>query len=137
MSFDKLRNCPRCGDLFVYTIKEICPKCVKKVEEEYQLCAQFLRRKENRSSTITEMSEKTGVSMEQIYEFVRQKRLMVDQNPNIGYPCEGCGNLIRVGRLCEACSGQWKKTLEASEEEQRPQDSAKIGGYYIQNHSKK
>lgn len=138
MSLDRLRNCPRCDELFVYSTRDICPQCIKKVEREYELCAQFLRKKENRSSSITEMSEKTGVTVYQITEFIREKRLMVDHAPNLGYSCEGCGQLIRSGRLCTGCTTDWKKAAkELDPKKEVQEEKKKESGYIINHHSSK
>lgn len=111
MSFDKLQNCPRCGNIYVYTFKPYCQECVKKVERDFQLCAQFLRKRESRSSTMEEMSQQTGVSMSQITDFIREKRLLIDHHPNLGYACGSCGQTIRTGQVCDSCANEWKKTL--------------------------
>ena len=138
MSLNELCNCSRCGDLFVYRYKDVCPRCLKKVEEDFEICVRYLRNKENRQATMNEMSEKTGVSVDQITEFIREKRLLIDQVPNLSFPCEGCGTLIRSGRLCESCASNWKKELDVIETKDHDQETdkqKKTGGFYI-NQSK-
>ncbi|GGK36185.1 hypothetical protein GCM10010965_31450 [Caldalkalibacillus thermarum] len=99
----QLDNCPRCGALFVRTTRKVCPQCHEEIERQYRIVYDFLRQKENREATIYETSEKTGVSVAQIKEFIRQGRLQLKNLPNMGYPCETCGTLIREGRLCPSC----------------------------------
>lgn len=130
MSFNNLDNCLRCGDLFVLVSRQICPKCVKKVEQEFKICSQFLRNKQKRSSTIVEMSEKTGVSVTQITEFIREKRLLVDMAMNIEYPCEGCGQPIRSNRLCPTCLDFFKTETDDSSSNKGDGSSKKTKSSY-------
>jgi flagellar operon protein (TIGR03826 family) len=125
----QLSNCVRCDSLFVRGVKDICPKCVMEVEKEYELCAKFLRKRENRGATIQDVSDATGVSVKQITRFIREGRISIDNNPNLGYPCENCGKLIGSGHLCPECAGELKreitqqldveKRLEQEEKERR------------------
>lgn len=103
MSLGKLANCSRCDALFVQTVRDICPKCYQEVEQEYEKCARFLRKRENRGANIHQVSEATEVSVKQITRFIKEGRISVDGNPNLGYPCEICGILIRTGNMCDAC----------------------------------
>jgi len=132
MSFNNLENCARCGDVFVLVSRNICPQCVKKIEQEFKICSQFLRKKDNRTSAIMEMSEKTGVSVFQITEFIREKRLVVDPTSNLEYPCEGCGQMIRSNRLCLNCSTYMTEGL--SEKEENAEDKKRKSSYYIDGH---
>lgn len=132
MSFNNLENCVRCGEVFVLVSRNICPQCIKKVEQEFKICSQFLRKKENRSSTITEMSEKTGVSVFQITEFIREKRLVIDPTSNIEYPCEGCGQMIRSNRLCLECSSYMTQGLQ--EKKENIEEKKQKSGYHIDGH---
>lgn len=103
MSFNQLDNCPKCGKLFVRGIQDVCNDCYQIEEEEYRKVANYLRKKENRSATIFETSEATGVSIKQIRKFIRQRRISMEGLPNMGYPCEQCGTIIREGALCPSC----------------------------------
>ncbi|WNC14470.1 TIGR03826 family flagellar region protein [Brevibacillus brevis] len=103
MSLGKLANCSRCDALFVQAVRDICQKCYQEVEQEYERCARYLRKRENRGSNIHQVSEATGVSIKQITKFIKEGRISVAGNPNLGYPCESCGFIIRTGNLCESC----------------------------------
>ncbi|RKD24239.1 hypothetical protein BEP19_07490 [Ammoniphilus oxalaticus] len=113
MSLNHLDHCVRCDALFVVVGSRICSSCLKQIEEEFQVCAAFLRKKENRMSTLQEMSEQTGVSVYQITEFIRQQRLIVDSYTNIEYPCEGCGKLVQKSRFCSDCKRDWQEEVDA------------------------
>ncbi|WP_169084576.1 TIGR03826 family flagellar region protein [Paenibacillus sp. PL91] len=96
-----LDNCPRCGKLFAKNFRDVCPSCMREIDKEYELCANFLR--EFKGSIITEVSDATGVSIKQITKFIREGRISIVNAPNMSYPCESCGTLIRDHHLCDSC----------------------------------
>jgi flagellar operon protein (TIGR03826 family) len=131
MALGKLANCTRCDALFLMATRDICQKCYMEVEQEYEKCAKFLRKRENRGSTIQQVSEATGVSVKQITRFIKEGRISIADNPNLGYPCENCGIMIRTGNLCDACAGGLKREIEQQldvdkrlAEEKRQQNAA-------------
>lgn len=63
-------------------------------------------------SNLQEMSEKTGVSVYQITEFIRQGRLIVTNHENMEYPCEGCGAMIKQERFCDECKQDWQEEID-------------------------
>lgn len=96
-----IANCPRCGKIFARGIKDICPECSKDIDKEYEECAKYLR--ENKGATIHDVSEETKVSVKQITKFIREGRISLYNAPNMGYPCEICGLIIRDGGMCDDC----------------------------------
>jgi len=115
MSMNTLANCPKCGKVFVKGIRSICPECYQVVEEEYRRVYEFLRKQENRKSTITETSAATNVSIRQIREFIREGKLTLVDYPNMAYPCDSCGkNYIVQGNICEECRTKFNKELRNS-----------------------
>lgn len=102
-----LDNCPRCGKLFAKNFREVCPACMRDIDKEYELCANYLR--EYRGSIITEVSDATGVSIKQITKFIREGRISIMNAPNMSYPCESCGTLIRDQNLCDNCRQRIEK----------------------------
>lgn len=120
MSMGKLANCSRCDSLFVQAVRDICPKCYEQVEQEYDKCVRFLRKRENRGSNIHQVSEATGVSVKQITKFIKEGRISVAGNPGLGYPCERCGFMIRSGNICDMCmQGLRHEITQQAEVEQR------------------
>ncbi|MGO4547485.1 TIGR03826 family flagellar region protein [Paenibacillus sp. 2TAB23] len=102
-----LDNCPRCGKLFAKNFRDVCPACMRDIDKEYELCANYLR--EFKGSIITEVADATGVSVKQITKFIREGRISIMNAPNMSYPCESCGNLIREQNLCENCRQRIEK----------------------------
>jgi flagellar operon protein (TIGR03826 family) len=93
-------------------IRDICQNCIKDIEHQYELCVQYLR--EERRATIQELSDATEVSIKQITRFIREGRISVLDAPNLMYPCEVCGTLIREGHMCDSCRTRLTKELTES-----------------------
>lgn len=111
-------NCPKCGKLFMKNILDVCPSCVKEIEKQYEQCVNYLR--ENRGSTIQELSDATGVPYRQVVKFIREGRISIMDAPNMSYPCESCGTLIRENSLCDNCRTRLSKDYRnLSEDEKR------------------
>ncbi|APH03572.1 TIGR03826 family flagellar region protein [Bacillus weihaiensis] len=115
----ELANCPKCNALFVQTqFRTVCDACYKLEEKKYEIVYQFLRKRENRKAMLHEVVEATEVDQELILKFIRQGRIQLSNFPNLGYPCEKCGKVIREERLCESCKKDIHKQLDQIEQEQ-------------------
>ncbi len=102
-----LRNCPKCGKLFVYTTRNLCPQCLKEDEEDFDRVREYINN--NPQATIEEVSEGTGVTPRRILEYLKEGRLMLQSNnTNIILRCEMCDEPILTGRLCPNCSKKLK-----------------------------
>lgn len=121
---DELSNCPNCGEIFYKNkFRDVCEKCWKAEEEEYNTVYQFMRKRENRAATIEQVVVQTGVKEETILKYIKKGRIQIAQFPNFGYPCDRCGRIIRKGKLCDKCSGQIIGDLKTFErEEQRKKE---------------
>ncbi|RAP73940.1 TIGR03826 family flagellar region protein [Paenibacillus montanisoli] len=104
-----LGNCPRCGKLFAKNFRDVCPACIKEIDNEYTLCSDYLRK--HKGAIITELSDATGVSIKQITKFIREGRISLVGAPNLMYPCEMCGILIRDNTKCESCRAKLLKEI--------------------------
>lgn len=105
-----LANCPRCGRLFARHFRDICQNCNAEIEKEYEVCAEYLRK--NKGATITVLSEETGVSIKQITRFIKEGRISLYNAPNLSYPCEVCGVLIREGNMCGNCLNRLRAEVQ-------------------------
>ncbi|KGA97242.1 membrane protein [Alkalihalobacillus alcalophilus ATCC 27647 = CGMCC 1.3604] len=114
-----LTNCPKCGALFVKALRPICNPCFKEQEDCFMKVKTYMSKKENRMATVQEVHEYTGVSYEMMHQFIREGRLLTTQFPNLGYPCESCGESINEGRICSDCRGQITKGLDQIEREEQ------------------
>lgn len=115
-----LENCPVCGRLFVRSpFRDICPSCHEEEERQFQTVVQFLRRRENRLATMEQIVDATGVPETLLVKFIKSGRLTLAQLPNLGYPCDRCGKLIREGRMCADCSKDLQGQLEMVKKEEQ------------------
>src|SRR5690348_5830204 len=104
-------NCPRCGKLYAKNFRDVCPACIKEIDQEYSLCAEYLRK--NKGAAMQELSDETGVAIKLITKFIREGRISLVGAPNLGYPCEVCEVPIREGHMCENCRARLiKETVE-------------------------
>lgn len=95
-----LGNCTRCGKLFL-KLRDICPDCFQKQEDNFVLVNEYIRNHNN--CTIQEVSDETGVSITQIRQFILANRIIVNNFPNLSYPCDTCGSQIKEGKKCQSC----------------------------------
>lgn len=119
----QLTNCPVCGALYVENVfRKVCESCYKKEERLFQAVHEFIRKRENRTATMIQVVKATGVDESLIHKFIKQGRLQIAHFPNLGYPCNRCGNLIREGKMCAECRNELQKELSSIQEmEQRQQ----------------
>lgn len=126
----KLSNCTRCGKLYVKdSIRDICMDCLWEEEEAFEKVREFLKKRENRTASMSQVVEKTGVEEKQILKWIRSGRLRVINFPNLQYPCENCGRPIKSGRFCDRCRKGFKVELERFERE-RKRRLERIDTYY-------
>lgn len=118
-----LDNCPRCGRLFVKNLMGLCQPCIKELEHEYEICVNYLR--ENKGTNIQELSDATGISIKEITRFIREGRISIANAPNMMYPCEVCGTLIRDGHMCDSCRSRLRKDLSNAAKENAAEDTTK------------
>ncbi|MCY7779186.1 TIGR03826 family flagellar region protein [Bacillus haynesii] len=131
---NQLANCPRCNALFMKSsFQTVCASCLKEEERAYETVYKFLKKQENRQSTMFQIVEKTGVEEELILKFIRQKRIQISNFPNLGYPCERCGTLIREGRYCMSCEqdlASQMSQLDQLEQLEKQKNNSSKGTYY-------
>lgn len=118
----RLGNCRKCGKLFL-RLRDICDECYQKQEEDYLKSADYLR--DYPGSTIQELSDATNVSIAQIREFILAGRIIAGHFPNLSYPCDSCGTMIRSGRKCSKCLDTLNQLAKQIEIAEKDKDSGK------------
>lgn len=127
-----LANCPQCGKVYVKNIYSLCPTCIKEIEGQYQKCADYLRK--NRTCTMQELSEGTGVSVKQIIRFIREGRISTKDAPNVLMPCEVCGEPMKTGTICENCRSKLAKDVNnMKHNEKRKEHKLETEGAYLKD----
>lgn len=131
----ELTNCPNCNQLFVKnSIRDLCDSCYKEELSQFDQVYDYIRKRENRTATMIQVVNATGVSEELIYKFIRTGRLRIAQFPNLGYPCQKCGTLIKDGKLCSNCKDDLTNQLTQLEKEKSLKKELKArrtSTYYI------
>ncbi|MGU3471509.1 TIGR03826 family flagellar region protein [Paenibacillus sp. D51F] len=130
---NNLDNCPRCGRLFAKNFRDVCPQCIRDIDHEYELCSDYLRK--NRGTAINELSDMTGVSIRQITKFIKDGRISLMDAPNLSYPCESCGILIREDHMCDSCRARLKNDVRRmkSAEEESLRNTSALRAYQSKN----
>ena len=129
MATPQLGNCPKCGKLFLRTAV-LCGNCYQKQEEDYLKVAAYLR--DHSGGAIQELSEATEVSVAQIRQFILAERILVSHFPNLSYPCDTCGRMIRTGKTCPSCLGTLDKLAKHVEKDEKTrilEQKDRSGGY--------
>ncbi|MGE8080531.1 TIGR03826 family flagellar region protein [Peribacillus loiseleuriae] len=122
----ELINCTNCNTLFVKSkFRDVCDACYKEEEAKFDIVYKYIRKATNRTATMQQVVDGTGVEEELLIKFVKKGRLRLAQFPNLGYPCEKCGTIIKEGRICNSCASSIRSDLaEVEKEEQRKQEIA-------------
>lgn len=129
MTTSNLGNCPNCGKLYI-RIRDLCDVCYREEEETFLKAARYIR--DYPRCSIQEVSDATGVSISQIYEFIRSGRIIAKGYSNWEYPCEICGEIIHSGRVCGKClntANELKNHIEKEAENQEKYSLRKKNGY--------
>jgi predicted amidophosphoribosyltransferase len=94
-----LRNCRRCGKLFVYTGNILCAQCIKEDEETYERVRKYIE--EHSRSTTVEVAAALDIPVDKILQYLREGKLeLSSENASITLGCERCGKPITTGRFC-------------------------------------
>lgn len=104
------KTCKNCGNIFQSTGPDICPGCLRKMEDQFKIIKEYLY--QHPKASVEEVAEKTEVEEKLILHFLREGRLeMVAADGSL--VCEKCGAPITSGRLCKTCSGTLANALES------------------------
>jgi len=101
--------CPRCGKLFARHFRDVCNNCYEALEKDYEKCVEHLRL--NKGLNIQQLAEQTEISVKQITRWIKEGRISLMNAPNMSYPCEVCGILIREGHMCDSCKIRLQKEV--------------------------
>lgn len=104
-----VRNCKRCGNLFDYTGKPLCPACEKEMEEKFLEVRKYIY--ENPGAGMPEVAEENDIPMQQIKKWVREERLSFTKDSGVSIECEKCGRPILTGRFCPNCKQSMANSL--------------------------
>ena len=124
-------NCKRCGRIFNRVRRDICPSCITEEDQVFIKVRHYLR--ENPNAYMDSVVLETGVELEIIIEMIRDGRLILSNNPNMGYACERCGLPTQIGRYCAKCTKEVASSLNAARDHlsaKKAEHNRERGGYY-------
>ena len=100
----EIRECKRCGKMFLFTGvgKCICATCKAEDEAEFEIVKDYIY--DNIQATIMQVSKETGVKITRIKSYLKDGRLIIPDGSPIFLNCEVCGTSIKYGRLCRECA---------------------------------
>lgn len=107
-----VKNCVRCGKIFNYMGKALCPKCIDDDERDFLTVKQYLW--DNPGASIADISEATEVDEKKIIIYLREGRLQLTPGQTgIILRCERCETIIYSGRYCDDCVKEISKEFKA------------------------
>jgi flagellar operon protein (TIGR03826 family) len=111
-----IRNCKRCGQVYNYLGKPICPDCIQSDEDDFKRVKEYLYK--NPGTSMSKVSEDLEISVQKITRYLREGRLEITgDEANLILSCESCGKSIRTGRFCNECSGGLARDLQKTADE--------------------
>lgn len=122
-----IRNCKRCGKIYQYDgVHKICKNCRAQLEKDFEKVKEFL--KENPDSSISVVSEETGVKKKTIIEFIKNNRLIAeDLEIDAKIKCQRCGTEIKHGKYCDRCISDMKNEVESVTKKKEKKKKRKKG----------
>jgi flagellar operon protein (TIGR03826 family) len=130
-----LTNCPRCGKLFSKSFRDVCNNCHRELEKDYERCVEHLRL--HKGLDIQQLSDAMEISIKQITKWIRDGRISMLNAPNLSYPCEICGTLIRESHMCDACKSRLQRDMKNANstglQQHNPDEHKHTGAYQINN----
>lgn len=109
-----IKNCKTCGKIFnsMLANEKICPLCKQQDSENFKKVRDYLYK--NKGATIPTVSADTAVPAKDIIRYLREDRLEVCDNTELGIPCERCNTNIKSGRFCPSCINEMESMLKNS-----------------------
>ena len=127
----ELRNCKKCGRAYAFAGIDVCTRCATDDESDFRKVKEYLY--DHPGSTVTEVSDETGVSERKILRYLRESRIEIREDNNCLLHCERCDKSIRSGRFCDECAAALKrefnsvlKPAKGSDAEINPKDKPAI-----------
>ncbi len=97
----ELRNCPKCGKVYVRVNRNLCPDCIQEEEEKFEEVRHYL--KKNPGATIEQIAKEFEVEENVVVRWLREGRIE-DARIELKLTCQMCGKPIHIGTLCSKCA---------------------------------
>ena len=110
MNNNGVRQCRKCGRLFMSYGASACPSCVEDTDQDFVKVKDYIY--DHPTANVTEISEKTGVESVVVLRFLKEGRLDVDGSMEL-LNCETCGKAIPSGRFCNRCLADLQNAVDS------------------------
>jgi len=127
---NRFKKCKSCGGRLIYLYSGIyeCEDCNRKDMDEFGKVKSYLDK--NGPTPAITISEKTGVTIDVINDFLRKGRVEIPEDSPYYIKCEKCGTDIRYGRFCPECvahlAGAIQAVFVAEDVGERPKTKGKM-----------
>ncbi len=118
----RLQPCSRCGKIFAYVTKSVCPSCIQQEEESFEKVKEFIR--EYPLASVDEISKETDVNPKLILKFVREGRLIPTKGLATALRCRECGAAITSGTYCVDCTVKLQQKINSAYQKEPSADSS-------------
>lgn len=105
----QLRNCSRCGKVFMCVSVKVCPACQKELDQELERIRDYV--KANPGATVIQICDALEVDQQLVEEFIEDSRYGV-VTTGLSLECKRCGAPIQRGRYCEACAADLSREMQ-------------------------
>ncbi len=117
-----IRNCKRCGRVFLSTGHPVCRECLAKEDGQFIKVKHYLA--EHPGAGVQETSDETEVPLDVVVEFLRQGLLVTGDGADGWLVCMVCKKPITRGRLCPNCEAALGAGTKFRSQQQRGQGEA-------------
>lgn len=104
-----VKKCKRCGKIFQYMGRDMCPECVEKIDDCFVMIRDYLD--EHPNAGIGEVSEALEIDEKIILDFIKSGRILLKEAV---LKCMSCGRPIRCGEMCDECKAKITNKLAAA-----------------------
>lgn len=107
-----LRNCTKCGVMFINSASKLCPDCAKTRSSELDILDDWLKSPGKR--LLSNLEKETGISAKTFTDYVLQGKIRAFSH--VWAECDICGHLTFFKAkqvVCEKCCIQLKKRVGA------------------------
>lgn len=106
--------CKKCGRIFMYygLGHMYCPICAELDNKTFKKIKEYLYNEG--PTTLGEVADVTGVSVNQINQYLREGRLEIPEYSDVFIRCDSCGVEMRSGRFCPECANRLSHNLKAA-----------------------
>lgn len=109
-----IRQCSRCRSLFQYRGNQMCPECVRQVDELFTKVRNYIY--DHPNALMVQIINETGADESEIDMWLREGRLILDRNSTPLIKCELCQKPIVSGHYCDDCAVEMKNTIQSGVE---------------------